>query len=375
MSETFANGLFMVPFTGVVIMMVVFFDGRTAFLVYTILIAMCMMLANFPLEFVYVQLVAGITAITSLKELNKRSQLVRSAIYIFIAYCISYLSVEIMQSGTIDKINTRMFGCFGINAVLISFTYVLVFVIEKLFGFVSSVTLVELSDVNNPLLRELSQECPGTFQHSMQVSNLASDAAHRIGANVQLVRTGALYHDIGKINNPAFFTENQHGVNPHDLLTPIQSAQIVINHVTDGLKKAEKMGLPSVIKAFITEHHGSGKAKYFYNTYCNAHPGEEVDASLFTYPGPNPQTKETSLLMMADAVEAASRSLKEPTTEAITELVNRLIDTQIKEGLHNESPLSFRDVAKIKEAFIERLRTMYHARISYPEMKKAPEND
>ena len=375
MSETFANGLFMVPFTAVVIMMVVFFDGRTAFLIYTILIAMCMMLANFPLEFVYVQLIAGITAITSLKELNKRSQLVSSAIYIFISYCLAYTTVEVMQTGTIDKINTRMFGCFGINAVLISFTYVLVFVIEKLFGFVSSVTLVELSDVNNPLLRELSQECPGTFQHSMQVSNLASDAAHRIGANVQLVRTGALYHDIGKINNPAFFTENQHGVNPHDLLTPIQSAQIVINHVTDGLKKAEKMGLPAVIKAFITEHHGSGKAKYFYNTYCNAHPGEEVDETLFTYPGPNPQTKETSLLMMADAVEAASRSLKEPTTEAITELVNRLIDTQIKEGLHNDSPLSFRDVKKIKDAFIERLRTMYHARISYPEMKKSPDTN
>ncbi len=280
-----------------------------------------------------------------------------------------------MQAGTIDKINTRMFGAFGINAVLISFTYVLVFVLEKAFGFTSTVTLVELSDVNNPLLRELSQECPGTFQHSMQVSNLASEAAHRIGANVQLVRTGALYHDIGKIDNPAFFTENQHGVNPHDALSPLQSARIVIGHVTDGLKRADKAKLPQVVRNFISQHHGRGKAKYFYTTYANSHPGEEVDPAPFTYPGPNPQSRETSILMMADAVEAASRSLKEHSVEAITELVNRIVDGQIADGLHDESPISFRDVNIIKQAFVERLRTMYHARVSYPELKKDDKGD
>lgn len=368
MNDTIRCGLYMVPFTILPILLVVFFDGRTAFFVYMVEIMLCSMVASFPLEFIFVQWIAGVVAISSLKELNRRSQLVRSALFIFLAYCTAYAAVEILQAGTLDKISTRMFGAFGINGILISFAYFMVFLAEKVFGFTSAVTLVELNDVNNPTLRELSSECPGTFQHSMQVSNLASEAAHRIGANVQLVRTGALYHDIGKIDNPAFFTENQHGVNPHDALNPIQSARIVIGHVTGGLKRADKVKLPEVIKDFILQHHGHGKAKYFYNTYCNAHPGEEVDAEAFTYPGPNPQTKETSILMMADAVEAASRSLTERTVESITALVNRIIDGQIADGLHDESPISFRDVNTIKQSFIERLRTMYHARIKYPEL-------
>ena len=232
------------------------------------------------------------------------------------------------------------------------------------------VTLVELADINAPLLMRLSNECPGTFQHSIAVSNLASDAAQRIGANVQLIRAGALYHDIGKLSNPAFFTENQHGVNPHDALPPERSAAIVINHVTDGLQLAERAGLPEPIKKFIREHHGAGMAKYFYITYCKAHPDEEVDKTPFTYPGPNPRSRETSVLMMADAVEAASRSLKEHTREAIANLVNRIIDGQIADGLHNESTLAFRDVETIKEAFIKRLMTIYHSRIAYPTAPK-----
>lgn len=375
MSESFRNGLYMVPFTMVAVMMVVFFDGRTAFFVYLIQILLCSIISSSPLEFLFLQITAGIIAICSLKELNKRSQLVRAALFIFIVYCVAYMAMEIMQTSTLDKLNPRMLGYLGINSVLISFAYVLVFVIEKIFGFTSSVTLVELSDVNNPTLRELSENCPGTFQHSVQVSSLASEAAHRIGANVQLVRTGALYHDIGKINNPAFFTENQHGVNPHDALSPTQSARIVISHVTDGVKRADKAKLPQVIKDFIRQHHGTGKAKYFFNTYCNLHPDEIVDAAPFTYPGPNPQSRETSLLMMADAVEAASRSLKQHTPDAIAELVNKIIDSQIADGLHNESPISFRDVKIIKDAFIERLRTIYHARISYPELKTAENAD
>lgn len=372
MAETFRAGLYMMPFTVVAVMMTVFFDTRTAFFIFLMEIMICAMIAVMPLEFIYMQLVAGVVAITSLRELDRRSQLVRAALFIYLAYSLSYVAVEVMQVGTIEKINVRMFGWLGINAVLISFAYVLVFIIEKLFGLTSAVTLVELSDVNHSVLRELSEGCPGTFQHSMQVSSLASEAARRIGANVQLVRTGALYHDIGKINNPAFFTENQHGVNPHDALNAVQSARIVINHVTDGLRRAEKAKLPQVIKDFISEHHGAGKAKYFYNTWANAHPGENIDSAPFTYPGPNPQSRETSVLMMADAVEAASRSLKEYTTESITGLVNRIIDGQIADGLHNESPISFRDVKIIKEAFIERLRTMYHARVSYPELNNQP---
>lgn len=366
MKNTFANGLYLVPFTIIAIMMVVFFDSRTALFCLIIETMLCSCIANVAFEFIFVQFIAGVTAIYSLKELTRRSQLIQTAFLVFTAYSLSYIAVEVISSGTISGIDLRIFGIFAINSVLISFAYILIFVFEKLFGFTSIVTLVELSDINNPLLRELSEECPGTFQHSLSVSNLAYEAAHRIGANAQLVRAGALYHDIGKITNPAFFTENQHGVNPHDSLNPLQSARIVIAHVTDGLKRAEKAKLPSVIKDFISEHHGCGKAKYFYNTYCNQHPDEEVDTASFIYPGPNPKSKETSILMMADTVEAASRSLPDHTPEAIENLVNRLIDSQIADGLHNDSLLSFKDVREIKESFISRLRTMYHARISYP---------
>ncbi len=369
MNETIGNGLYMVPFTIIPILIVVFFDGRTAFFVYVSEILLAMLVCAYPLEFMFTQWTAGVVALCTMKELTRRSQLVRAAFYIFITYTLAYVAVQIIQTATIERISPRMIGVFGINAVLISFAYVLVFVVEKMFGFVSSVTLVELSDVNSKLLRELSAECPGTFQHSMQVSNLASEAAHRIGANVQLVRTGALYHDIGKIENPAFFTENQHGVNPHDALDPYQSARVVIGHVSHGLRKAEREKLPSVIRDFITQHHGRGKAMYFYNTCVNAHPGEEIDPAPFTYTGPNPQTREASILMMADSVEAASRSLKEHTPENIATLVDKIISSQISQGLHNESTISFRDVEAVKQAFIERLRTIYHARISYPDVR------
>lgn len=249
--------------------------------------------------------------------------------------------------------------------------YVLMSAVERVFGFVSDVTLVELADTNSPLLIRLNDECPGTFQHSLSVSNLAADAAKRIGANDKLVRAGAMYHDVGKLSNPAFFTENQHGVNPHDALQPEQSGRIVVNHVIDGLRRADKAGLPSVIKDFIREHHGNGKAKYFYYTYCKQHPDEQIDPAPFQYPGPNPHSRETAVLMMADAVEAASRSLKEYTPQAITDLVNKIIDGQIAEGMFDESPLEFRDIHIIKQAFIKRLKTIYHSRIVYPD---APQN-
>lgn len=372
MDAGFRMGFYITPFTIIPILVLIFLDSRTAYFCHIIQVLICAIVASFALEFVFIQFIAGVVAIDSLKDLTRRSQLIRTAALIFLAYTLSYIAVEVMQSGSLAKSEGRVFGCLAINAVLISFSYVLMFLIERIYGFTSRVTLVELSDINNPLLRELSEECPGTFNHSMAVSNLASAAATKIGANVQLVRTGALYHDIGKIKNPAFYTENQHGVNPHDALDPIQSARIVTGHVNEGLALAEKAKLPKMIRKFITEHHGAGKARYFYTTYCNAHPDEEVNPSLFSYPGPNPQSKETSLLMMADSVEAASRSMTDHSPEAISALVNKIIDSQIAEGLHNESPLSFRDVRAIKDVFAQRLRTMYHSRISYPEMKKAP---
>jgi len=374
-ARTFRWGIYTVPLAILPVILTVFYDPRTAFFVYVAELVLCAVVASFPLEFMFIELVGGVTVIFSLKELSRRSELLRSAVLAFIAYVISYVGFELMTTGSLSALSGRLIGFFGINAVLISFAYILIFIVEKMFGMVSVVSLVELSDINNRVLRELSQECPGTFQHSMAVSNLASEAAHRIGANVQLVRAGALYHDIGKIDNPAFFTENQHGANPHDALTPLQSAGIIIRHVSDGVKRAERAKLPGVIRDFITQHHGKGTAKYFYNTYCRQHPDEDVDEAPFSYPGPNPQTREASLLMMADAVEAASRSMTDHSQEAIRALVNRLIDSQVEAGLHNDSPLSFRDIRDIKECFISRLRSMYHARVSYPsDVKKRTES-
>lgn len=367
-------GIYIVPFAMVPILLTTFFDSRTAFYIHVTEIFICSLASTFQMEFLLVQFVAGVTAINSLKELSKRSQLVRCALLVFLSYSITYVALDIVKEGSIDSVNYHFFLYFLINAIFLSFTYVLIFIVEKLFGFISSVTLVELSDVNNHLLRELSEDCPGTFQHSLQVANLASEAARKVNANVQLVRAGALYHDIGKLANPNFFTENQIGPSPHAPISPEQSARIVINHVHDGLVKAEKFKLPKIIRDFISQHHGKGKAKYFYTIACNASPDGKVDGAKFQYPGPNPQTKETAILMMADATEAASRSLQEYDDQSIKTLVNRIINGQISEGLLSESPLSFRDIAAIKEVFTNRLKTIYHTRIAYPELvKPAPE--
>ena len=365
-----AQGIYIAPMMIVPILVLVFFDGRTAIFVSYVLTLICAGVTAFALEFIFLQFCASTVTVYSLRELSRRSQVLRTSGVVAIAYIVAYFALELLMNGSLEAFTWRMVIFLVVNAALTSMAYVLMFAAERLFGFISVVTLVELADINNPLLLRLSNECPGTFNHSIAVSNLASDAAQRIGANVQLVRAGALYHDIGKLANPAFFTENQHGVNPHDALPCERSASIVVNHVTDGLRLADKAGLPQVIKDFIREHHGAGMAKYFYITCCREHPGEEIDKAPFTYPGPNPQTRETSVLMMADSVEAASRSLKEHTREAITDLVNKIVDSQIADGLHNESTLSFRDVAMIKEAFIKRLMTIYHSRIAYPPSPK-----
>lgn len=361
-----AQGVYIAPMMIVTILVMVFFDGRTALFVTGVLSLICAGVTAFALEFLFLQFCAAVAAVFSLGDLSRRSQLLRTSFVVALAYMGGYVALDLLMNGSFDGFTWRMVVFLGVNAVLTSMAYILMFAVERIFGFISTVTLVELADINNPLLMRLSNECPGTFQHSIAVSNLASDAAARIGANVQLVRAGALYHDIGKLSNPAFYTENQHGVNPHDTLPPERSAAIVVSHVTEGLALAERAGLPAVIRSFIREHHGAGMAKYFYITYCNAHPGEEVDTTPFRYPGPNPRSRETSVLMMADAVEAASRSLKDHTREDIAGLVDRIIDGQIADGLHNESTLEYRDVAIIKEAFVKRLMTIYHSRIAYP---------
>ncbi len=359
-----------IPFVMAPLIIRVFLDSRTAFVTHLTIVLITSLIVPEPYLFVLLQLTAGLAAIFSLTELTERSQLFRSVLIILMAYSIVYFGYELIVLSSLSEINRTMYIRFLVNALLLLFTYPLMYMYEKLFRFTSNVTLVELSNINGKLLRTLSEEAPGTFNHSMQVANLAAAASNSIGANSQLVRTGALYHDIGKLENPAFFTENQGSTNPHDSLPYDQSAQIIISHVSYGLKLAEKYHLPEAIKQFIRTHHGRSKAKYFYISYCNAHPGEEVDESLFTYPGPNPDTVETALLMMADAVEASSRSLKEYTEENINALVDRIIDGQTADGCFQLCPLTYRDIQTIKAVFKEKLRTIYHTRISYPEMKK-----
>ncbi len=370
MVEQNLSSIYVVPFAMIPIIVRVFLDSRTAFMAHVTIILLCSITLRFPHEFILLQVVAGMVAIYSLRELSQRSQLLRTALVVFISYALLYFAFELIHEDDLTKLNTRMYIYFMINGILLLFAYPLLFLLEKIFGFTSDVTLVELSNINNSLLREMSEVAPGTFQHSLQMANLAAAAANKIGGKSQLVRTGALYHDIGKMVNPAFFTENQSGVNPHKSLSYEQSAQVIISHITDGLKLAEKHNLPKVIKDFISTHHGRGLTKYFYISYKNEHPDEEVDQEKFRYPGPNPFTKEQAVLMMADSVEAASRSLPEYTEESISTLVDKIIDTQVSEGYFKECPITFKDIATVKALFKEKLKTMYHTRISYPELKK-----
>lgn len=362
--------VYILPYAIVPIVIRTFFDSRTALFTHITGVLICSLMVPFPHEFLLLQIIAGMVVTFSLKDLSQRSQLIRCAFFIFLSYTIVYLALCMYQDTDFTKINWMMLLYFGINFILLMFAYVLVYMLEKMFGYVSSITLVELSNINTPILRKLSETCPGTFQHSLQVSILASAGATKVGANSQLVRTGAMYHDIGKMSNPVFFTENQSSVNPHNQLTFDQSAQLIISHVTEGVKIAEKAMLPTAIIDFIRTHHGKGKAKYFYNSYKNMYPDKEFDEELFIYPGPNPFSKETAILMMADSVEAASRSLKEYTEENIQQLVNKIIDSQIADGLLKNTPLTYRDVEDIKEVFSEKLKTMYHTRVSYPDLKK-----
>ena len=362
--------VYIVPFAMVPIFIRVFMDSRTAFMAHATMILTCACFLQYPLEFVAVELVAGLVAIFSLRELSSRSQLFWTAVSVTLAAILTNLALDWIRINDLAKISYSEYNYLVINGVLLFCSYPLLYVIEKAFGFTSNITLIELSDMNKELLRKMSEVAPGTFQHSIQVGNLAAEIANKIGAKSQLVRTGALYHDIGKIANPIYFTENQSGVNPHEKMENIDSAQMIISHVTEGTKLAEKYNLPNEIKDFITTHHGQGKTKYFYVQYKNAHPDEDVDDLLFTYPGPNPFTKEQAILMMADTVEAASRSLPDYTEKSIRELVERLIDGQVADGFFRDCPITFRDIAYAKTVLIEKLKTIYHTRLSYPELKK-----
>ena len=363
--------VYIIPYAMVPIFTRVFMDSRTAIITHLTMILVCAIMLQHPLEFIVVEMVAGLAAVYSLRDLQFRSQLFKTAILVTLVAMLMNFAFDLIRMKEFEEFDMSYYNYLIINGILLLFAYPLLYLMEKTFGFISDITLIELSNTNNPLLRRMSEVAPGTFQHSIQVGNLASEIANKIGAKAQLVRTGALYHDIGKTINPIYFTENQSGINPHEDLSLIESAQIIISHVTEGMKLAERNNLPSIIKDFISTHHGHGKAKYFYLKYKNENPDDQVDDLLFTYPGPNPFTREQAILMIADGVEAASRSLPEYTEKNIRDLVNRLVDGMVNDGFFRECPITFRDITYAKTVLCEKLKTIYHARVSYPVDKNA----
>ena len=368
MRNTFIH-VYILPYAMVPIFIRVFMDSRTAFMTHITMVLMCAVMLQHPFEFTVIETVAGLVAINSLRELSQRSQLFKTAIIVTLACLIVNLAFDWTRADMLAQIDYSTYNYLIANGIMLLFAYPLLYLIEKTFGFTSDITLIELSNTNNELLRRMSEIAPGTFNHSIQVANLAGEIANKIGAQGQLVRTGALYHDIGKLSNPIYFTENQSGIDPHEMLTDIESAQIIISHVTEGMKMADKYNLPKVIRDFIATHHGQGKAKFFYIRYHNEHPDEPVDDLLFTYPGPNPFTREQACLMMADSVEAASRSLPDYTEQSIRQLVEKIIDGQVADGFFRECPITFRDIQYAKTVLIEKLKTVYHTRVSYPDKK------
>ena len=368
--------VYLIPFAWVPILTRVFFDSRTALFLHFTTILIASIIVPAPVEFFFIQIVVGMVAVSSLSDMTRRAQLVQTAAWIFLAQTLAYTALTFAQTGVFSSIDPWMYLYFFICGLLTIGCYGLIYGFEKLFRFISSITLVELTDINSELLHTLAERAPGTFQHSMQVSNLAAEAAKAIGANALLVRTGALYHDIGKMTDPLYFVENQTGAeNPLLSMDPRDAAQVVISHVAEGEKIARRNHLPEVIINFITTHHGTSLVRYFYNTYCNAHPNEKIDESLFRYPGAKPSTKEGAILMMADAIEARSRSLTDFSEASIAKAVNLMIDSQIADGQFAETPLSFKDVEDIRRVFVSRLTAMNHHRISYPTLNKSSINN
>lgn len=366
--------VYIIPFAMLPIVLRVFTDTRTAFMSHLTMVLLASLPLHTQYQFILSQLLAGLVGIYCIKDLTERSQIFLTSLIVTFCTIVFGVMFELSEGGSLIGADRSWFRDIVISGVALLFTYPLLYLIEQAFGFTSSVTLIELNNTNSPIIRRLAKEAQGTFIHSIQVGNLAAEVAARIGAKVQLVRTGALYHDIGKLTNPGFFTENQAGYNPHDKLTEEESAQIIISHVTKGVELADKHRLPKVIKDFILTHHGASMVRYFYVQAVNKYGEENVDKAKFTYPGPNPFTREQAILMMSDAVEASSRSLKEYTTEAITELVNRIIDGQVANGAFVNCPITFRDISEAKQTFIDSLQVIYHTRVSYPEIKQPKDN-
>ena len=365
--------IYIVPFALLPIIIRVFFDSRTALFAHIITVLIISFMVDNPFLFIILQITAGMTAVTGLKDMTQRSQLTQTALYIFLSYTVMYLSSEFIAEGDIARIHFLPIINFALSSLLLLFAYVLIYILEKIFGLISAITLVELTNINSDLMMKFAEQAPGTFQHSLQVSNLATEAAKKINANSLLVRTGALYHDIGKMKNPQYFIENQEGgKNPLLEMSYEDAAKAVVSHIADGVAIAKKYRLPDQIVGFITTHQGRTKTKYFYNSYVNANPGVIPDENVFMYPGPIPFSKETAILMMADAVEARSRTLGEYTEKSISEMVENMIDSQIADGQLKDAPISFRDVETVKKVFTEKIKNIYHNRITYPELQNQP---
>jgi putative nucleotidyltransferase with HDIG domain len=344
-----------------------FFDLRLAIFIHILNVVLTSSLVTNPFEFIVLQIIAGLVVLFSLRNLRRRSQFFMTALIIFFVYSLIYLNIEIFKVGEIEMVDWKSLRFFAANALITLLAYPLIYLFEKIFGFLSDLTLIEMTDMSNKLLRDLAEKAPGTFQHSLQVANLAEAAIHEIGGHELLVRVGALYHDIGKMKNPMFFIENQvHGINPHDELSYDESSQIIIQHVLDGISLAKKANLPDQIIDFIRTHHGSTRVEYFYRSYKIENPDSEVDESMFSYPGPKPYSKETAVLMMADGVEAASRSMKSYNSESIENLVHSIVNSLMEKDQFSNANVTFRDISVVKKIFIKMLINVYHVRIEYP---------
>lgn len=370
-----AGYIYLIPFAWVPIIARVFYDSRTAIFIHLITILIVSIAAPAPYVFVLLQVITGIVAVISLRDMTQRAQLAQTALFVFLTYSIVYTAITMLVTGEIMNVEYHYYIYFAINAVLVICAYGLIFLFERTFGLVSNITLVELTNVNSNLMLEFAEKAPGTFQHSLQVSNLATEAAKRIGAKVLLVRTGALYHDIGKMAHPEYFIENQTGVNPLQAMSCAEAAKVIINHVEEGERIARKHRLPEVIVHFIRSHHGTSVTRYFYNTAVNAaktagKTATDVNKEDYSYPGPKPSTKEAAILMMADAIEARSRSLNELTEQSIAEMVDQMIDVQVADGQFSETVLSFKDLEDIRAVFKQKLIEINHHRIVYPTIEE-----
>ena len=371
-----ASYIFLIPFAWVPIIARVFYDSRTAIFIHIITVFIVSIAAPAPYVFILLQVITGIVAVISLRDMTQRAQLAQTALFTFLMYSVVYTATTLLVTGSITNVEYNYYIYFAVNAVLVICAYGLIFLFERTFGLVSNITLVELTNVNSNLMLEFAEKAPGTFQHSLQVSNLATEAAKRIGAKVLLVRTGALYHDIGKMLHPEYFIENQSGVNPLQSMPYTEAAKVIISHVEDGERIARKHHLPELIVHFIRSHHGTSVTRYFYNSAVNAAKSEgksiaDIRKEDYAYPGPKPSTKEAAILMMADAIEARSRSLSEMTEQTISDMVDQMIDMQVADGQFSETVLSFKDLEDIRAVFKQKLIEINHHRIVYPTIEES----